>query len=92
VPFFHTLTELTIIRYNIPDYFTKVSQACTLANIQTKMESGSYRNHIEFVYDFKTMFQNVFIYYPPDSPEYLKSLELEQLFNNRWETAEKLLR
>ena len=64
----------------------------TLANIRQKLEGGKYSNHKEFVYDFKTMFANVFSYYLPDSNECKKALELQEMFNSRWEAAEKKLK
>ena len=63
----------------------------TLANIRQKLEGRKYSNHKEFVYDFRTMFANVFIYYPPESKEYQKALELQDMFNKRWEIGESKL-
>ena len=48
-----------------------------------------YRSTEDFFSDFRAMFDNIYIYYPKDGKVFAKILELDALFNSRWEEALK---
>ena len=47
---------------------------------QEKLEAKKYSTASSFEFDFGMMFDNVFLYYPLDSLQYSKALELKQMF------------
>lgn len=80
-PFFALLTRHNCGPvFGMENYFDKVTDACTLANIKEKLEARKYSTASAFEFDFKLMCDNVFLYYPPDSSEYKKALELKEMF------------
>lgn len=115
-PFFAFITRQSCgPSFGMPDYFTKVAEACTLVNIkvipnlgfiyiflalhvfiphtlQEKLDQRQYRSVEEFEFDFMAMCENVFLYFPAQSPQYAKALELKALFLQIWGPAKAKLK
>lgn len=66
--------------FGMGDYFEKVADACTMANIKDKLDNKKYSTASAFEFDFQLMFDNVFLYYPESSPQYKKAVELKEMF------------
>jgi hypothetical protein len=66
--------------FGMANYFDKITDSCTLANIKEKLDAKKYSTASAFEFDFKLMVDNVFLYYPADSPQYQKASELMQMF------------
>jgi hypothetical protein len=60
--------------------------------LQEKLDQRLYRSVEEFEFDFMAMFENVFLYFPAQSPQYAKACELKAMFLQLWGPAKARLR
>lgn len=63
----------------------------SLATIKEKLSYKQYRTTMDFVYDFRQMFDNIYTYYPPNHAAYKQAFELQPVFEERWKTAVQAL-
>ena len=61
--------------------------SCSLPVIKDRIESKDYKALDDLVFDFNTMFENIFKYYPPDHLAYHKATELKALLRSEIEKA-----
>lgn len=59
---------------------------------QEKLDQRLYRSVEEFEFDFMAMCENVFLYFPAQSPQYAKAAELRAMFLSLWGPAKAKLR
>lgn len=83
-PFFGLITPKNCDMLGLPRFFDKVVESCSLANISEKLKERAYVTLESFEADFNLMFNNIYLYFAPDSPQYLKAKELQDLFRERW--------
>lgn len=85
------ITPQNCTHLGIPDYFEKfpdLEKGITIAYIKEKLESNKYYSYVGFVYDFRTMFENIIAYFPDDSEHTDKAKELGAEFEQKWKDAE----
>ena len=61
--------------------------SCSLPVIRERLESKDYKTLDDLVFDFNTMFENIFKYYHPDHLAYHKAVELKKLLQSEIEKA-----
>mmetsp|Transcript_306 Transcript_306/g.696 ORF Transcript_306/g.696 Transcript_306/m.696 type:complete len:287 (-) Transcript_306:2617-3477(-) len=83
-PFFGLITPRNCDMLGLPRFFDKVVESCSLANISEKLKEKAYVTVESFEADFNLMFNNIYLYFAPDSLQYLKAKELHDLFRERW--------
>jgi len=74
------------------DYFEKfpdLLKGITVSSMKEKLVANEYSSHVDFLYDFRTMFENIIIYFEPDSIQVKKAKELQIVFEEKWKKAEK---
>mmetsp|Transcript_16908 Transcript_16908/g.25489 ORF Transcript_16908/g.25489 Transcript_16908/m.25489 type:complete len:301 (-) Transcript_16908:62-964(-) len=91
IPFFSIITRENCERIQLPGFYEKVMQECTLRNIKERLENGMYSTPEAFERDFHTMFNNVTLYYSPDAPQHEKAVELKRMFEEKWNDAKAAL-
>ena len=93
VVFFSCITRSNCDELGLPKYFDYIhaDDAVSLANIKVKMDMKHYNSLVEFTADFRTMYQNVFDYFPADSEEVEIAKDLKKRCERRRKsTASKL--
>merc|ERR1711871_316773 len=91
VVFFACITPENCDELGLPKYFDSVTEAINLTTIRVRLELRYYKSLVEFTADFRTMYQNVVSYFPRDSEEVRRALELKtQCERRRKSTASKL--
>ena len=80
------ITPQNCVSLGIPDYFEKfpdLEQGITISYIKEKLDGNKYYSYISFVYDFRTMFENIIAYFPSDSEQTAKANELKVVFEEK---------
>lgn len=70
---------------------TFATESCCLPIIKDRLESKDYKTLDDAVFDFNTMFENIFKYYHPNHVAYHKATELKVLLQNEIEKAKSRL-
>lgn len=59
---------------------------CLPSNVlQERLDKKKYRKAEDFRLDFKRMFKNITTYYPAEHPAVPKAVELDALFDKKWQ-------
>ena len=56
-----------------------------LSTMRKKLDNHEYTTSQAFFADFKQMIRNCFIFNPPGTPVNLAGIELQRLFDEKWE-------
>lgn len=83
VPFFACITPENCTELGIPNYFEKIVESCTLANIKVRLEKREYKSLPEFTADFRTMYANTLQYYPRNGDIFKEANELKARYERR---------
>ncbi|XP_022894003.1 transcription factor GTE9-like [Olea europaea var. sylvestris] len=72
------------VKLKIPDYFSIITEPMDLGKIKCKLEENRYFDAEEFARDVTLTFSNAMVYNPPGNYVYNFAMELNDLFNRRW--------
>ncbi|KAJ3277514.1 hypothetical protein HK104_003238, partial [Borealophlyctis nickersoniae] len=70
-----------IPRWRLPDYDRVVKHPMDLSTVQQRLKKDGYGSVWDVVEDLRTMLENCFCYYPPNSQTHQMGRRLEQAFN-----------
>ncbi len=70
---------------------TFATESCCLPIIKERLESKDYKTLDDAVFDFNTMFENIFKYYHPEHLAYHKAIELKAMLQSEIEKAKARL-
>jgi hypothetical protein len=72
------------IAFGIPTYFDVIKKPMDFGTIYGKLNAGTYRNMDEFTCDMELVLRNALTFNPPDSPVYMDTLVLVEIFEKGW--------
>jgi hypothetical protein len=78
-------------KLNIPDYFDIIKQPMDLGTVKMKLDSGSYKNPLDFAADVRLTFNNAMTYNPRGHAVHDVAIHLNKMFESRWRTIKKKL-
>lgn len=78
------LAPVDVVALNIPDYVNIVKHPMDLATIERKLAEGDYDEPEQFEDDIRLMFNNCYLYNPPNLPVHKMGRELEKVFDEKW--------
>jgi hypothetical protein len=78
-------------KLNIPDYFDIIKQPMDLGTVKMKLDSGSYKNPLDFAADVRLTFNNAMTYNPRGHAVHDMAIHLNKMFESRWRTIKKKL-
>ncbi|KAI7890294.1 Bromodomain-containing protein [Mucor mucedo] len=78
------LAPVDVVALNIPDYVNIVKHPMDLATIERKLTEGDYDEPDQFEADIRLMFNNCYLYNPPNLPVHKMGRELEKVFDEKW--------
>jgi len=77
---FPFLKPVDPVLLNIPDYLTVIKHPMDLSTIMSKIKENKYKDINEYISDVELMFNNCFLYNPPNNPVHLSGLALRDYF------------
>ncbi|KAJ1979473.1 hypothetical protein H4R34_002817 [Dimargaris verticillata] len=78
------LAPVDPVALNIPDYTRIVKHPMDFGTIKKKLDAGEYHTAQEFEADTRLVFDNCYIFNPPDNPVHQMGKQLEQVFEQKW--------
>ncbi|CAO3686201.1 unnamed protein product [Rhizopus stolonifer] len=81
-PFLYPVDHVVL---NIPDYPTIVKNPMDLSTIEQKLNKNEYKSPDEFAADVNLMFDNCYLYNPPQLPIHGMAKQFQALFKEKWD-------
>ncbi|KAJ1974487.1 hypothetical protein H4R35_003585 [Dimargaris xerosporica] len=78
------LAPVDPVALNIPDYTRIVKHPMDFGTVKKKLDAGEYHSAQEFEADARLVFDNCYIFNPPDNPVHQMGKQLEQVFEQKW--------
>ncbi|KAL3522470.1 hypothetical protein ACH5RR_015304 [Cinchona calisaya] len=85
-------TPVDPVAWNIPDYFSIISDPMDLGTVKSKLASNRYFTAEEFAFDVKLTFSNAMLYNPPDHDVHAMAKQLQCIFIRRWKLMDDKLK
>ncbi|KAI9276566.1 Bromodomain-containing protein [Sporodiniella umbellata] len=81
-PFLYPVDPVAL---NIPDYPTIVQHPMDLHTIEQKLNKNDYQSPDEFAADVHLMFDNCYLYNPPQLPIHTMAKQFQAVFEEKWD-------
>ncbi|KAL3507440.1 hypothetical protein ACH5RR_032822 [Cinchona calisaya] len=85
-------TPVDPVVWNIPDYFSIISDPMDLGTVKSKLAGNRYFTAEEFAFDVKLTFSNAMLYNPPDHDVHVMAKQLQCIFIRRWKLIDAKLK
>ncbi|KAL3522609.1 hypothetical protein ACH5RR_015443 [Cinchona calisaya] len=85
-------TPVNPVVWNIPDYFSIISDPMDLGTVEAKLAGNRYFTAEEFAFDVKLTFSNAMLYNPPDHDVHVMAKQLQCIFIRRWKLIDAKLK